>query len=116
MSGASAAASAPCGTFISSTMMVMITAMTPSLKASSRPLLISCPRFAKAGVKVIVDHADRLHEGIADRRADELEAALQEIFAKSVRLGGLRRHIAAAPPAVDARSAADEAPDVGVEA
>src|SRR5712671_4055880 len=28
----------PCGTFISRTMMVMITAITPSLNASSRPL------------------------------------------------------------------------------
>ena len=32
--------SAPCGTFISSTMIVMMMAMTPSLNASSRPLLI----------------------------------------------------------------------------
>jgi len=30
----------PSGTFISSTMMVMMMAMTPSVKASSRPLLI----------------------------------------------------------------------------
>src|SRR5215468_6243042 len=31
----------PCGTFISSTMMVMMMAMTPSVKASSRPLPIA---------------------------------------------------------------------------
>ncbi len=38
-----AASAAPCGTFISSTMMVMMMAMTPSLKASSRCLLIGIP-------------------------------------------------------------------------
>ena len=35
--------SAPCGTFISSTMIVMMMAMTPSENASSRPLLIASP-------------------------------------------------------------------------
>src|SRR5258708_10996890 len=39
MSGASAFGSASCGTFSSSTMIVMMTAITPSLKASSRPLV-----------------------------------------------------------------------------
>src|SRR5882672_10602769 len=46
MSGTSAAGSASCGTFSSSTMIVMITAMTPSLNASSRALFMtraSCP-------------------------------------------------------------------------
>ena len=36
--------SAPCGTFISSTMIVMMMAMTPSENASSRPLLIALAR------------------------------------------------------------------------
>src|SRR4029078_12382006 len=40
-SGRSAAASAPCGTFISSTMIVMMMAMTPSENASSAPLLVA---------------------------------------------------------------------------
>src|SRR6267154_5139955 len=40
MSGASAFGSASCGTFSSSTMMVMMTAITPSLKASSRALFM----------------------------------------------------------------------------
>src|SRR6187399_2431150 len=39
-SGRSAATSAPCGTFISSTMIVMMMAMTPSENASSRPFVI----------------------------------------------------------------------------
>jgi len=37
----SAAKSSPCGTFSSSTMMVMMMAITPSVKASSRPLVMS---------------------------------------------------------------------------
>src|SRR6266446_7021197 len=40
MSGASAFGSASCGTFSSSTMMVMMTAITPSLNASSRPFVM----------------------------------------------------------------------------
>jgi hypothetical protein len=40
MLDSSAAKSAPCGTFSSSTMIVMMMAITPSVKASSRPLPI----------------------------------------------------------------------------
>src|SRR5258707_10503581 len=39
-SGCKAARPVPCGDFISSTMMVMMTANTPSLKASMRPLVV----------------------------------------------------------------------------
>src|SRR5215204_3617804 len=39
--GRSAAQSAPCGTFNSSTMMVMMMAITPSLNASRRPFVIA---------------------------------------------------------------------------
>ncbi|MEJ0005044.1 MAG: hypothetical protein WDM77_01255 [Steroidobacteraceae bacterium] len=39
--GASAAASGPLGTLSSSTMMVMMTAITPSLKASIRLVFIA---------------------------------------------------------------------------
>src|SRR3954447_25768479 len=63
--------------------------------------------------RVIIHHADRLHEGIADGRADELEAALEEILAQRVRLRGFCRHC---PAGVDARRAADEAPHISVEA
>src|SRR5215831_12076850 len=41
MSGTSACGSASCGTFRSSTMMVMMTAMTPSLNASSLALFMT---------------------------------------------------------------------------
>src|SRR5215204_229552 len=39
--GRSAAQSAPCGIFSSSTMMVMMMAITPSLNASRRPFVIA---------------------------------------------------------------------------
>src|SRR3954464_9035575 len=82
-----------------------------------RAALCSCfSGLAKAAVQMIVDYSHRLHEGVADGRADELEAALEEILAKGVGLGGLRRHLAGAAPAVDDRFAADEAPDVRIEA
>src|SRR3954468_13363340 len=57
-----------------------------------------------------------MHEGVKDGRADELEAALEEILAEGIGLGGLRRHVAGAAPAVDDWLAADEAPDVRIEA
>src|SRR5690348_1942501 len=95
-SGASVVLSVPCGTLSSSTMMVMMTAITPSLNASSLPLLIRGLSLAEAVRGVVVHHADRLHERVADGGADEPEAALQQILAH--RLGVV------------------EAPDIGVEA
>src|SRR5712691_948914 len=53
MSGASAFGSASCGTFSSSTMMVMMTAITPSLKASSLPLVMRSPLvYSDRGLKI----------------------------------------------------------------
>src|SRR5262249_8024408 len=40
---------------------------------------------------MIVDHTRGLHVGVADRRADELEAALLQIFAQRIRLSAGRR-------------------------
>ena len=37
--------------------------------------------------QVVVDHADRLHEGVADCRADEFEASFLECFAHGIRFG-----------------------------
>src|SRR5258706_4463291 len=50
--------SMPCGTFISSTMMVMMTAITPSLNASSLPLctrgIMPCARSARSPIEQCV--------------------------------------------------------------
>ena len=42
---------------------------------------------------MVVDHADRLHEGIDDGRADELEAARRSSFDILLRQRGLGRHL-----------------------
>ena len=71
----------------------------------------------RAAREMVVDHPHRLHEGVADRRADEGEAALLEVPREArptpacvagTSFIDLRRF--------DDRPAADEAPHVGVEA
>src|ERR1041384_574013 len=69
-----------------------------------------------AGDEVIVHHTGRLHEGVANRRADEFEATFEEILAQGVRLGGARGHLLHRTPGVLDRLAADELPEVSVEA
>jgi hypothetical protein len=41
-------------------------------------------RIAETVRRVIIDESDRLHEGVTDRRADELESSAQQIMAKCV--------------------------------
>src|SRR5438270_8864948 len=72
--------------------------------------------MAKAADDVIVDHADRLHEGIADRGTDELKAASLELLAHRVRLRRLGRHLLGRLPGMMLHTASDELPDVTVEA
>jgi hypothetical protein len=67
---------------------------------------------------VIVHHPCGLHERVADRRADEREAALLERLAHRIGLGRSGRHLFHGSPAVLPRRPADELPepldDVGV--
>src|SRR3954471_21441559 len=68
--GNSAPSSASCGTFISSTMIVMITAITPSVKASSRPLCMPARCDALDQLHVLQRQAaDRL----TGRRLDRVQ-------------------------------------------
>src|SRR6478752_2659824 len=69
--------------------------------------------MTEAVLCVIVGHPDRLHVGIADRRADELEAAAQQVLAQGVRFRGSGGDLASLE---NDRLAANEAPDIGVEA
>jgi hypothetical protein len=71
---------------------------------------------AEAVDDVVVDQPRRLHEGVADRRAHEGEAAPTERLAEGIRLRGQRRNLPQAPPRVLTRLAAHEAPDEPVEA
>src|SRR5689334_7110108 len=67
----------------------------------------------EAGHDVVVHQARRLHEGVDDHRADELEAlflqGLRELVA--LRRGG--RHVAPAAPAVLDRATIDRVPAEG---
>ena len=69
-----------------------------------------------AGHDMVIDHADRLHEGIDDGRAAELEAALFQVLGD---FGGKRRFggklILAAKLILD-RRAIDEIPEIMAEA
>ena len=65
---------------------------------------------------MVVDHARRLHEGVADGRADEVEAALFQILAHGVRFGVCARHLLQRLPRVLLGLAADKLPDVGIKA
>ena len=69
----------------------------------------------KAPYLVIVHHADGLHEGVADGRADEVEAAFLEVLRERVRFESGSRDLGQTLPVVDPGRAADELPDVGVE-
>ena len=59
---------------------------------------------------MIVDHADRLHEGVDDGRPAEFEAALRQFLGDRARDCGLRRHLASRFVVVDFRPAVDEVP------
>src|ERR1051325_4729476 len=70
----------------------------------------------KAADEVVVDHSRRLHVRVTDRRADEGEAALLQILAERVGLGGAGGDFADALETIALWFAVDEAPDIAVEA
>jgi len=65
---------------------------------------------------MIVDHADGLHEGIANRRTNESEPATLEIFTERIGLFRTGRDFLERVPPVDSGPAIHEFPDIGVEA
>ena len=65
---------------------------------------------------MVIDHARRLHEGIADSRTDELEAALLEVPAQGVALDRSRRNLLRPAPPILLLLAADVLPDVRIKA
>src|SRR5439155_1433216 len=87
-----------------------------AVEDAGRDRRIEADPAAAAVDDVVVDEARRLHERVADRRPDETEAAPLQILAQRLRLGRLRRDLAECLPAVYERGAADEAPEIGVEA
>lgn len=49
---------------------------------------------------MIVDHADGLHQGVADGRADKVASALFEVFTHSIRLLGIGRYLSQRCPGI----------------
>ena len=70
---------------------------------------------ARTSDEVIVDHACRLHKGVADRRTDEFESASQQIAAHGVGFSGARWYVSQRSPTILYRVAANEAPEISVE-
>src|SRR2546425_11480118 len=81
------------------------------------PHHISSLSIFKTAYHVVVHHAGRLHMRVADRGADELEAALLQVLGQGVGLRRRRPHgFSSHPIGVAQRPVAREAPDVPVEA
>jgi len=87
---------------------------TPSIEINGTDCLE--PGASTTPLHVIVDHADRLHERVADGRSDEGESASLQVLAHRVGLGGAGRNVLRPGGVVDDGAAADKLPDVGVEA
>src|SRR5260370_32073131 len=68
--------------------------------------------MTEAGDEVVIHHAHGLHEGIADRRADEFETAADKVFAHPVRFRRVRRHLRRRTPGAPHLTPANELPDV----
>jgi len=64
---------------------------------------------------VVVHHARGLHEGVANRGADERESAFLQIFAHGVGLRGARGDLLRSAPGIHDWRSANKLPDVGVE-
>src|SRR5579884_2916279 len=71
---------------------------------------------AVAADEVIVDHADGLHEGVADRRTDKAETAAAQRAAERDRFRRGGRHLVRRAPGVLPRRAVHEPPEEAVEA
>src|SRR6202035_5831882 len=79
-----------------------------SATAARRELFARC--VAMAGDNMIVDHADRLHEGVDDGRPAELETTLRQFLGDRARGRCFRRHLACGFVMVDLRLAVLEIP------
>ena len=64
---------------------------------STRAFRPSTPSPGDTAFDMVVDHAGRLHERVADRRPDERKPALLERFAHRVRVGELPDELVEAP-------------------
>src|SRR5688572_25840030 len=82
------------------------------MRAAGTHLHLAVPKTADF---VVIDHPHRLHERVADRGADEAEAALLEALTHRVRLCRARRKLAQRAERIPLWRAANELPDVRIE-
>src|SRR6185312_365873 len=80
------------------------------IETSCSAACLALPAVPETTDEVIVDHAGRLQQRIADGGADEAEAALLQRLAHAVGQFGAGRHVGLAAPAVAQRLAVDEGP------
>ena len=72
-------------------------------------------RVSRTGNEMIVDHAGRLHQRVANRRTDKFKSAPEKIMAHCIGFNCARGHLGHAPPAILDWLPIDEAPKVSVE-
>src|SRR5258708_103072 len=78
-------------------------------------LLLPDLPIAKTMDDVIVHHSNRLHVRINDRRADEAESPVLQVFAECVGFGRSRWYLPRSLPVIELGPPADKTPAVGVE-
>lgn len=71
---------------------------------------------SKAIGRMIIDHANGLHEGITNRRADEHEAPAFQLSTDGIRNRRVAGNVAWRFPAIGDRSAVNECPDILIKA
>ena len=70
---------------------------------------------SKAVDGMVIDHACRLHEGIADRAPNEAETAFFQVFSHRVRYFSAGGYVLHGFPPIDHGFAISELPDVGIK-
>jgi hypothetical protein len=73
-------------------------------------------RVSRTCHEMIVDHAGRLHQRVADRCADKLESTPHQIAAHRIRFRRPGGYLSHRPPTILLRFAADKTPKITVEA
>jgi glycerophosphoryl diester phosphodiesterase len=73
-------------------------------------------RVPEAINDMVIDHPSRLHKSVANRRPNELEAALSQILAHRIRFFGGVWNVAHALPCILHRCVIDELPNISVKA
>jgi len=84
-------------------------------EAIARKLALAYLLVAEAAHQVVVHQTGRLHQRINDRRSNEPEATLLQIFAQGRRQGRHRRQLLVLFPFVLNRGASNELPHIFVE-